>query len=346
MKKILLNLLFAPIWFLGLFTSAKSFRDNPVIGSELLNQKGLHYWRVKLANWFAIYRRFFLKKHVSKDKQAEYAVNGFIRHDNFLSKDVFQSLKNEVFGLNWPLREMRQGGTVTRRVFLNAAELQDCAPTLAAFISNSELIAQLRYVAGVGGEPIFSIQAIFSEANTRSDPQMVVHADTFHANAKAWLFLEDVGENDGPFSYVAGSHLVTNERLVWEKKQSIGAKKHAIPYHAKGSFRAFDADLQEMKLNKPQKAIVGANTLVIADTFGFHSRSSSHLATCRFEIYATLRRNPFLPWVGLDLFSFPYIKERSGNISIFLLSMFSKVGLRKMPWKPVGVGKVKDAVRI
>lgn len=298
--------------------------------------------RVKLANSFARFRRFFLKRSLSDQKQAEYKKNGYTLDHDFLNQDDFVAIKKEVFDSIWPLREMRQGGTTTRRVFLNQSDLGTKYPKLAAFISNPELLARIRYVAGVGGEPIFSIQAIFTEANTANDPQMVVHADTFHPNAKAWFFLEDVGPNDGPFAYVPGSHQLSNSRLMWEKKQSLNARHHPIVYHARGSFRAMADDLREMNLPSPQKMTVPANTLVVADTFGFHCRSSSPHATCRVEIYATLRRNPFLPWVGLNFFSLPYIKNRSGHFSIVLLSLLSKIGLRKMPWKLTGWGKVKD----
>lgn len=87
-------------------------------------------------------------------------------------------------------------------LFSDESELTYKFPKLASFITNPELLARLRFVAGVGGEPIFSIQAIFSKANTNNDPQMIVHSDTFHSNAKAWFFLEHVGEDDGPLAYV------------------------------------------------------------------------------------------------------------------------------------------------
>lgn len=344
MKNILLNLCRLPFWVVGLFTEQKSFCDNPIIGSTLLNKLGLHFYRVKIANLFAKYRRFFLKKYLNPQKRDEYHNNGYTLDFNFLNQDDFDEIKKEVFESIWPLREMNQGGTVTRRIFLNEAELTLKQPKLAAFINNPELLARIRYVAGVGGQPIFSIQAIFFEANNTHDPQMVVHADTFHPNAKAWFFLENVCEDDGPFAYVKGSHQLTDQRLKWERRQSLVAKYDSNVYHARGSFRATPEDLKEMGLMSPQKMAVPANTLVVADTFGFHCRSNSSHAACRVEIYATLRRNPFLPFVNFDIFSIPFIKHSSGYFSIIFLSFLAKVGLRKMPWRIVGEGKVKDKI--
>ncbi|MEQ1766090.1 MAG: phytanoyl-CoA dioxygenase family protein [Methylotenera sp.] len=345
MKRLALNIIHIPIWLLALFTEAKSFQDNPILGNACLNRLGLHVLRVQCAATLANLRRLFLSKYLAKEKQLEYQQNGFIRDFEFLDTLEFLALKKEVFESEWLLREMRQGDTVTRRVFLDTISLVKQFPRLYAFINNPALLSRVRYVAGVGGQPIFSIQAVFSEANETSDPQTVVHADTFHSNAKAWFFLETVSEDGGPLAYVCGSHRLTAQRLAWEKKQSITAKNHPVIYHARGSFRALDEDLREMHLPQPEKMSVPANTLVVADTMGFHCRSVSNKPTCRVEIYATLRRNPFLPWPGLDLFSIPYFKARSGSMSIILLSWLEKIGLRKMPWRLVGKGSIKDPVR-
>jgi hypothetical protein len=35
---------------------------------------------------------------------------------------------------------------------------------------------------------------------------------------KAWLFLDDVALEDGPFADVAGSHRLTPARLAWEER--------------------------------------------------------------------------------------------------------------------------------
>ena len=79
---------------------------------------------------------------------------------------------------------------------------------------------------------------------------------------------------------------------------------------------------------------VRANTLVVADTFGFHGRTPSPASTRRVELYATLRRNPFLPWTGLDPLALPGVKNHMGS----LLTALDRLGVAPMPWmwKPVG----------
>src|SRR3546814_7089204 len=57
-------------------------------------------------------------------------------------------------------------------------------------------------------------------------------------------------------------------------------------------------ELAELSLPPPQRFAVPANTLVVADTCGFHGRCPSSKSARRVEIWAYSRRNPFLPWTG------------------------------------------------
>src|SRR3546814_12538642 len=69
-------------------------------------------------------------------------------------------------------------------------------------------------------------------------------------------------------------------------------------------------ELAELSLPPPQRFAVPANTLVVADTCGFHGRCPSSKSARRVEIWAYSRRNPFLPWTGLDMFSLPGLASR------------------------------------
>jgi hypothetical protein len=137
-----------------------------------------------------------------------------------------------------------------------------------------------------------------------SDPQSEMHQDTFHPTVKAWLFLTDVEEEDGPFTYVPGSHRLTLPRLAWERRMSIEMSEANGRLTRRGSFRPDAHDLQAMALPPPRKFVVRANTLVVADTYGFHARGESMRPSMRVEMFASGRRNPFLPWVGFDLWRF------------------------------------------
>jgi hypothetical protein len=330
------NLVKMPLWVAALATGAKSFADNPIIGSRQFNAWGLHVRRLKLAQALAAFRRRRLAALVSEADRQAYHRDGFVIRENFLSDEMFQRLRNEIFENDWDVREMRQGNAVTRRVPLDHAELRTGKPVLADFIRNPEVLGLTQYAASTGGNPVFSLQAIFAGDDKGSaDPQTTFHADTFQPNSKAWFFLHDVGIDDGPFAYVPGSNRLDEARLAWEYEQSLVAAKHPVVYHARGSFRASPDDLQRMGLPEPKRMVVKANTLVVGDTFGFHARTASPKQTTRIEIYASLRRNPFNPWNGLDFFSLPYVRDYTGSMEIRALEKLRWAGF-KMPWKPVG----------
>ncbi len=330
-----------PLAPFSLLSSAKSFCDNPVIGSRRLNQLGLHVGRIRLADALTNQRRARLGRQLAASDQAHYAEHGYVIRENLLPAHQFEALRQEVFGSTWPLLEMRQGSTITRRVVLNRGALRRSHPSLEQLLGDAEIRRLIRYVAGTGAEPIFSLQAIISGlANTAPDPQTHLHADTFHSIAKSWFFLHDVEASEGPFAYVPGSHRMTPARLAWEKEQSLSAASHSIKYHARGSFRVNVADLEAMGLPPARRFAVKANTLVVADTRGFHNRTPSIHPSCRVELYASLRRNPYLPWNGLDPLSLPGLAGRIGSLQMALLERLSQLGLARIRWVPRGQGRI------
>jgi hypothetical protein len=58
------------------------------------------------------------------------------------------------------------------------------------------------------------------------------------------------------------------------------------------------------------------------------------------ELYASLRRNPYLPWNGLDPLSLPGVAGRIGSLQMAVLERLSQLGLAKMPWVPSGQGRI------
>ena len=68
----------SPFWLLQLATGAKSFADNPILGSSALNRLGLHVWRLKAAHAFARSRRARLAHLVPAKLRAEFDKNGFV----------------------------------------------------------------------------------------------------------------------------------------------------------------------------------------------------------------------------------------------------------------------------
>ena len=85
-----------------------------------------------------------------------------------------------------------------------------------------------------------------------------------------------------------------------------------------------------------------ANTLVVADTVGFHARGFSARPSRRVEIWAYGRRNPFLPWTGLDPLSLPGIAEARIPAMWRSLDALERMKLRGNPWRDVGLKRPQD----
>jgi hypothetical protein len=326
--------LLLPWWIAQLPTGAKAFCDNPVIGSPTLNRWGLHVGRVRLAAALAASRRRRLRALVSAADAADFARDGFVLKRDFLPPAAFETLRTQALGYPGAAREMMQGDTITRRIALDPAALR-AMPAVAELLASREWRGLMRYVGSFDSEPIAYIQTILSHVNDRDpDPQTALHADTFHPTVKAWLFLTDVAEDEGPFVYVPGSHRMTPARLAWEKDRSIRASTGLDRLSSRGSLRIGREELATLGLPQPRAFAVKANTLVVADTSGFHARGPSARPSTRVEIWTYGRRNPFLPWAGLDPLSLPGIAARRAAFAWAARDRLER--LIGQPWRDAG----------
>ena len=321
---------------MALLTQSKSFEANSILGNSKLNQLGLHRFRVQFAAQMAAQRRSKLAKFIPPADVESFQKNGFIFRENFLATEEFAQLKQELLTTPLETRETLQGDTVTRRMALDGKTL-NYMPVTQQFLHSDEWRNLLNYVASFKVQPISYLQVIFSHVRkAKADPQTNLHSDTFHSSAKAWLFLEDVTEDEGPFVYVPGSHQLNPARLNWEqqKSESITVKTDAMT--RRGSFRISEKEVLELGYAKPQAFAVKANTLVIADTYGFHARAKSLKPSVRIELWAYARRNPFVPWLGGDPLSFPFLKSNLVPWYWASLDFLEKRYQRNNPWKKVG----------
>ncbi len=336
--------LLLPWWIAQLPTGTKSFADNPVIGSPLLNRWGLHVARVRIAARLAGARRKRLAHLVSPEDRAAFDRDGFVLKPGFLPPTAFYALRRQVLNHVAPTREMVQGDTITRRIALDGQALA-AMPAVAALIGSAEWRGLMRYVGSFDSEPVAYIKTILAQVNdAEPDPQTALHADTFHATVKAWLFLTDVAEDEGPFVYVPGSHRMTPERLAWERERSIRAGTGLDRLSSRGSLRIAAGELAALNLPPPHAFAVPANTLVVADTSGFHARGPSVRPSSRIEIWSYGRRNPFLPWTGLDPLSLPGIAERRAPYAWAARDRLRRV--LGQPWADAGLKTAAAPARL
>lgn len=305
--------LFWPPAWVTIFSGAKAFSSSSILGSATLNAAGLHLWRKRLAHWTCERRRSRMRSSLSTEMVEQWNATGIMRIDSFLSPAQWATVCDELVAAAVPMVEMAQPPALTRRAYLDAHTCRRRYPALMGVLNDQRLIRLLQYAAGYRGRPVVAVQCVHSDwqdVQGRHDPQTDWHSDTFHSTAKAWLFLHPVREGEGPFSYRTGSHTLTPKRLEWEKNQSVGAARHANLLHARGSFRATEAELAAMGYGGPIVATVPGNTLIVADTSGFHRRMPSPSPTVRVEMYFSLRRNPFLAGLYPGLLDWPLLRDR------------------------------------
>jgi hypothetical protein len=101
-----------------------------------------------------------------------------------------------------------------------------------------------------------------------------LHADVHYPTFKAFLYLGDTDESNGAFNYALGSHRLTLARLAYEYDASVqvAVKKRDDPHVAKyyGILKS-PSEQHCRRMGIRCTPIVGkANTLVIANTHGFH----------------------------------------------------------------------------
>jgi hypothetical protein len=299
-----------PLRFVQLLGPAKSFKKNPLLGNPTLNRIGLHVLRVALAQAMTQIRWRLLGSLMSADDKRQFHTTGYLLKEDFLPQELFDALKAEARSFHGRGIEQTQGDTQTQHVHLDEVGLRDL-PACQAVVEHRPLCRLLQYTGSHLSMPDLFLQRIrngFVEAEP--DPQKTLHSDTFHPTMKAWLFIDDVPIDKGPFTYVPGSHKLSLKRLRWEYRQSLMARTSPNNHHANGSFRVAQEDLHELGLPDPQGIAVRENTLVIANTHGFHCRGQSTGQSTRLELWAFSRKNPFNPLPGLGSRAFDRTKAR------------------------------------
>jgi Phytanoyl-CoA dioxygenase (PhyH) len=296
------DLVLLPVHCAAILSTTKSFRNNPVIGSPVLNRRGLHVIRRRLAARLGAQRRRSLAGLLPAEDREAFERDGFIVKPNFLDEATFQAFRDEIMGLNADAREALIGDTLTRLIPLDGHTLRRL-PTVQSVLEGSDYRGLLAYVGSFWRRPHLYVQTVFSQfaRDVEPDVQSFFHSDTFHPTLKSWFFLQDVEEDGAPFTYVPGSHRPNQRRLAWERKISIIAHSAGDRLTAEGSLRISEAEILRLGYGAPRKVPVAANTLVVADTSGIHRRSRTERQTTRVSIWAYSRSNPFLPWAGGDI---------------------------------------------
>ena len=292
--------------FLALFTQAKSFKDNIFIGNQFLNRLGLHVVRVIIAHLIIRFRQYWvylcLKPHISAEDRRSYFKNGYIIKHDILSTQELALTREEFERSVKNMGKEFQGDTCTTSLLLteqNSANI----PLAWSFLADKKVLALLQFCSGFFLKPWLYFLQIENgvrpdakhRGNEKGDPQKRPHSDAFHPTMKAWYFLEDVSLAEGPFFYYPGSQRLSLKRLALEYHRSVHYRDYLDGYSEKGSLRLDDKGAIKLGLDKPVSFTVPGNTLIIANTYGFHGRSQAEPSTVRRSLWMSAWRAPFLP---------------------------------------------------
>ena len=153
------RLLKSPLWLAQLFTGAKSFIDNPIIGNVWLNKAGLHVIRLVTAHAIMRLRMAVLAWRVPKADRESFQRNGYILKENFLPEADFLALEQEIRSYQEKPRRSVQGDTATERTLLTPERLEHL-PRTATLLMDQSFQRVLRYSNGHRRLPFFNIECI------------------------------------------------------------------------------------------------------------------------------------------------------------------------------------------
>jgi len=268
-----------------IFTGHKFFHTKVVKPSFTrvdLMEKGLHAFRMVMA------------RHAERLRTPgveQFDTEGILMYENFCSEEDHAQIKSEIE--QFPLAENKQNFNTydqlirrsgLKKLVLGSRLFELCAE--AAHRKNKDKAAWDHF------EHTTYIQRLVNEPGN-GDIQKVCHSDVFYPCVKYWYFPDAVEEDQGPFLFARNSVELNYDRLDFHYTQSVEVVKDTWDRrrnkgHGEGSFRAIGDDLEKMNL-KLEPITCKPNTLVIANTSGFHCRGDAKQRHIRSALHGAIR---------------------------------------------------------
>jgi len=274
--------------------------------NRCLNLLGIQILRYFLAHVCLWVRRARLKNNLSEyDKTL--SNDGIVLIPEFLPTEQFDAIKTQ-------FEKIASANSWDVHFSFNAGESRvSTQPTMASpdlsrvgkFVLNNPTLIQMLKAAEGRKSISYSVSAQsrlvgYFEQVYNGDPDIEVepfgpedargaHTDIFFTSHKAFLYINDVTQENGPFCYVKKSHRFNLRRLFFEYRQSLKSKD-----------KIGELTTREYQWMQNEQsyfvACAPANTLVIANTSGIHKRGfvGVQQGTQRNWFMANYRANPFV----------------------------------------------------
>ena len=218
--------------------------------------------------------------------------DGIVLWPDFLPSDQFNALRDECLGLagqHHASYVRKSGPNRDARVLVSSLEL-DRVPALVRFLKDVRLKGLLEGAERrrLGDLVRYAkIEHLTQGEDTgKRDPQTELHSDIYFTSHKVWFYLTDVTLASGPLAFVKGSHLLTPSRLYRVYEHSVATRPGDEP-----SRRVESDEIPSL----PEETVVvcPANTLVVANTCGYHRRRQGVAGQERCSVHLEVRANPF-----------------------------------------------------
>lgn len=261
-----------------------------VIENRMLNQIGVQVFRMLLARLDYHLRPTKIDEAV-KDQVAELKREGIVLLRDFLPASDFGLLRSECLKTLDQCRdkvEVQRPGPNSLEVIYARDFGDDLDAYASRFFDEPQLHAiaeavEKRPLAGKFGVRLLE-RLTQQPGAEEKDPETDLHSDIFYSVHKAWLYLSDVELADGPLVYVKRSHRLSPTQIIYVYKESCGPNAGSRRITAEEVRRL---GFQETIVTCPQ------NTLVIANTFGYHRRLMGQPGRQRLALNLSLRAKPF-----------------------------------------------------
>ena len=264
------------------------FSDKKTIDNRALNLLGAQVTR-SIAARIVHNRRSFPVDRELQGKLEELEREGIVTWPDFLLPDDFDAVRRECLklGTNGGLPVFGQFGTskVEKLLLANAGTSQLWRLLADRRLQNLLEMSERRPLGDLMGWCAQLEQITQVPANS-GDPESELHSDIFFTSHKAWFYLSDVRRESGPLAFVKRSHWLTPQRLYYIYKESCTRAPGA------NASRRISRD-EKRKIGDETVIICPSNTLVVANTCGYHRRLQGKIGEKRLSIHLQVRHDPF-----------------------------------------------------
>lgn len=264
---------------------ARVFTDAKTVDSRALNLAGVQPFRAVTA------RLLYKLRRGSHDPLiAELSRTGIIVCQDFLPPAEFTAVTHEAedYMSESPVTWLSEYGTTQVRHFSLTTVDSERFPLLGHWLGHEQVLALASAAErrDCRRGSMVAVEQLSLGDYSMPDSQTELHLDTFFHTHKFWLYLDDVSARNAAFVYVPGSHLLDSVRLRQDYLESTSTNE--------ASRRVSDDEVRRRGL---ERLVVGCprNTLIVANTCGYHGRSVGEAGATRRALHMQFRFNPFSP---------------------------------------------------